>query len=106
METVKPRIARANHDRVFLRRQTISSAALAAITLASLACTAYAPASDTLEETVDGMLNAGNTPLAGDWSCLSNVVSGPNMVPMSTVNAPAATYVLPLIDFVTGMPPA
>jgi hypothetical protein len=104
METVKPRIARASHDRVFIRRQCISGAARVALTLGSLACTAFERGSDTLEE-VDGMLNAGDMPTGGDWSCLSDVVSGPNRVPMSTVNAPAAAYVLPLIDFVTGRPP-
>jgi hypothetical protein len=71
------------------------------------ACTEYEPASDTLEETTDGMLNAGDTPTSlNDWTCLPDTVSAPSMVPVNTANAQAATYVLPLIDFVSGMPPS
>ncbi len=81
-------------------------AALLGVALGAWACTDYKPASDTLEETIGGMLNAGETDTTNDWSCLDGSMMGPSMVPVNTANAEPATYVLPLIDFVTGMPPA
>jgi hypothetical protein len=105
--TVKPGMARTCDNRVVVQQRRAARAAFLAVVVAT-ACTDYEPASDTLAETTDGMLNAGDAPLgagANDWACLADVSSGPSSVPMNTSNAEPATYVLPLIDFVSGMAP-
>jgi hypothetical protein len=52
-------------------------------------------------ETVDGLL----TPSNNDWTCVGDGASAPRTPPTNAATAAPATYVLPVIDFVTQMTP-
>jgi hypothetical protein len=94
---VKDSFACVNDVRVVFWRRLLLGALLS-----GLACTEFKDANDTGGETVDGLLS----PSGNNWTCLGGAATPPRTPPTNSAGASPATYILPVIDFVTQMTPS